>query len=300
MSTISIQGFSGINNKLPAHRIRFATPDVPTVELTVCRNIDLDNSERAVMRQGYTRIVTVSGCHSGYGALGTFLYVLNSILYQFSPATLASLPLLNVQSNQPMKYCIGGGKVFFTNGAVIGEYHNGQASLFPTTDKPFKTILPAGNAIAYFKGRLYVFRGNTLWISDVKPYNRTDLRYGFKQFPAKGVTIAPTIDGIYAATEKAVYWLGGTNPLKMTLRQVSDRPGIDAPVQFVEADRFKGIDFDGIVPVITTIDGISAGLPGGTLLNLTNDRYIMPTGTQGAAMIRIDDYGQFHYVTAYR
>jgi len=298
--SVIYQGFYGINNRLPAERIKsIPTDNDPLTELTAAVNVDLDDSGKPSRRDGYALHQSIPGAHDGFAAYGVCIYVMGGVLYRFFPATKVSTPLVNVGNDSKMRYFPAIGRIFFTNDVVVGEVRDGVAALFGTTSVPFKAPLPAGQAIAHQKARLYVAKDKVLWISDVKPLSRVDLRHGFKQFPDPITLIAPSVDGVYVGTDKAIYFGQGGNPLKMPFLKVSDCAALDIPVQYEDATAVKGLQIEGVFPFFTTEDGVCVGLPQGQLLNLTEERYVMPAGTTGASMMR-EINGQVHYITAYR
>jgi hypothetical protein len=296
---IIIEGFTGINTRLPADRIRTLPGDDGRVDLSAAVNVVLDDSGKISRRVGFALSAAFAGAHSGFSDSGTCLCVKGGILYSFVPGVWTFTPLVGVGNDSTMRYCTGAGRIFFSNGVVIGEVKDGAASLFGTTTVAFKTTLPAGQAIAHHKARLYVGVDNMLWVSDVKPLSRADLRFGFKQFPHPIRMIASGPEGIYVGTEKAIFYGPGGNPLKMPFGKVSSCGAKDIPVQYRDASEISGLQIEGVFPVFTTDDGVCMGLPQGQILNLTEDKYAMPSGTTGASMAREID-GQTHFITAYR
>lgn len=297
---ITILGFTGINNRLPADRIKSTpTDDLPFVDLSAAVNVDLDDSGKPSRRDGYALHQAIAGAHDGFSAYGICVYVKGGILYRFVPVTKVSTPLASVGNDSKMRYFPAIGRIFFSNDVVVGEVRDGTGALFGTPSVAFKAPLPAGQAIAHHKARLYVAKDKVLWISDVKPLSRVDLRYGFKQFPDPIRFIAPSVDGVYIGTDKAMFFGPGGNPLKMPFVKVSDAGGKDVPVQCLDASAIKGLQIEGVFPIFTTDDGVCMGLPQGQLLNLTEDKYVMPAGTTGASMMRDID-GQVHYIAAFR
>jgi len=296
---VTLTGYHGINNKLGRDRIKgLPTRDDPLVDLSAARNVDLDDSGKPSLRPGYTLFQTLSGAHSGFAYGGVCLYVRNSILYRFHPADKTSFALLPVGSDQPMRYFAAAGRIFFTNSVVIGEVVNGVAAIYSLTSVPFKGQLPAGQTIAHHKARVYVGSDMVLWISDVKPLSRVDLRYGFKQFPDRITLIAPGPEGIYVGTEKALYYAPGGNPLKMPFTKVSDFGVFNIPPAYLDASLVSGVNSEGVYPIFATEDGICYGLPGQPL-NLTSERFVLPQGSFGASFVR-DVAGQIHLITSYR
>lgn len=299
---ISLTGYHGINNKLDRDRIKgLPTRDDPLTELSAAVNVDLDDSGKPSVRDGFALHQAITGAHDGFSANGVCVYVRGGTLYRFVPATKVSTPLVDVGSDNKMRYWAHSDRIWFTNGVVIGEVKDGEASLFdlPTNATEFKEMLPPGQAIAFFRGRLYTAVDEFLNMSDDVRLGRMDTEMGFKQFTGYIRLIAPTLDGLYVGTDKAVYFGQGATLHKMPFVKVSDCAALDVPVQYEEASAVKGLQIEGLFPFFTTEDGVCVGLPQGQLLNLTEDRYVMPFGTTGASMMR-EINGQVHYITAYR
>jgi len=296
---IIIYGFNGINNRVPAERIRTMPGESGLVDLAAAVNVDLDDSGKPSLRPGFALFQPITGAHDGFAAYGACVYVKGGILYRFVPETKVSTPLIGVGSDNRMVYCAAAGRIFFSNSTVIGEVRDGIAALFGITSVPFKAQLPAGQAIGHHKARLYSAVGNVLWVSDVKPLSRVDLRHGFKQFPDPIRVIAPGPEGVYVGTDKAIFYGQGGNPLKMPMVKVASCGAKNIPVQYWDADTVKGLQITGSFPVFVTDDGACMGLPQGQIYNITDERYVMPAGTTGASMVRTIN-GQTHYITAFR
>ena len=143
--SVILTQFAGINNRLPADRIKtMPVEGDPSVELSAASNFLLDNSGLPFRRGGFTLSLSFAGAHSGFSFGETCLCVKGAVLYSVNPVAGTYAPLLTVGSDNRMRYCAGAGRIFFSNGAVIGEVVDGEAALFSAPSVEFKGQLPAG------------------------------------------------------------------------------------------------------------------------------------------------------------
>lgn len=300
---ITYAGWTGTNNRDELWELKQPTKDDPRSDLSATQNIDLDDKGLPSMRDGFDLLVAANKPHSGYSALGVFVYVRAGVLYRFYPSDKTYVPLLNVYGDTKMRYWTAAGRTFFTNGIVIGEIVDGTATLFEDADIPNKEMIWPGQAIAFFRGRLYTFTDDVMSMSNETHVARMDSEGSFKWFPENGRVIAPcsseTSAGIFAGTEKAIYYGEGSTFAKMAFIKVADFAAKDIPIQYIEAMRINGLKIEGSFPLITTDAGICLGLPQGQLFNLTEDKFVMPPGSSGTSVLRIRN-GVTHYITAYR
>lgn len=71
----------------------------------------------------------------------------------------------------------------------------------------------------YWRGRLVVARGNTLYLSEPMRYGLSDTRHGFIQFP-QGITLLQPVEaGLFVGQRDGVVFLRGTSPGDLTLVQ---------------------------------------------------------------------------------
>lgn len=300
---ITYAGWTGTNNKNELWELKLPTKDDPRSDLSATQNIDLDDRGLPSTRDGYALFGPMVGAHSGYSSSGVFVYVRKGVMYRFYPASKTSVPLVGVGNDNKMRYCDGAGRIFFTNGVVIGEISDGSARLFAAPDNDLKEMTPPGQAIAFFRGRLWTFFEELLCMSDDTHLARTDSEAGFQPFTEPGRVIAPMSSeqscGIYVGTEKALYYGEGAVITKMAFIKVLDAPVKDVPIQYVDAFRVYGLKTEGRFPLIHTDAGVCLGLPLGQTINLTEEKFEMPSGTTGASMIR--KKGQQHfYISVYR
>lgn len=154
-------------------------------------------------------------------------------------------------------------------------------------------LMPAGGPIRYFAGRVWIKLDSSLIYSEEyhtmpRPSNFIGFGQGVKDFGAVS-------DGLWVGTENATYFLGGTNPKEMLADKKAGYGMIPGTLTTVDG-RLLGQGVDGLALMWASPRGICAGLPGGTLLNLSERRVNDLTGSQGTSMFRQRD-GQNHFVT---
>jgi len=81
-------------------------------------------------------------------------------------------------------------------------------------DTFMKDVMPAGHALAHYRGSLLVARGRWLYISEPYRYGLYDAGRGFIPFPGDISVVQPCEDGIYVCADKT-YWIAG-DPLNTT------------------------------------------------------------------------------------
>lgn len=127
---------------------------------------------------------------------------------------------------------------------------------------------PAGTEIAIYRGIAYVAVGSVVWHS--APFG-LELFRGDAAFPMPDAVtlVAATEDGIYVGTERETCWFGGDTPETMTVVRRHGAGAVRGTCTKVPASHIKGMTGEASVPVWLSTDGIVAGLPGGTLVNLS-------------------------------
>lgn len=293
-------GWTGINNRDRRWELKVPTKDDPRSDLSGAQNVDLDDSGFPSMRLGVDLVLSIQGAHSGFSAYGCSVFVKGAVLYRFNPGTRMATALCRVGVDSKMRYFAGAGRIFFTNQVIIGEVVDGAARVFDDSRvSDDLSPLPAGQAIAFFKGKLLTFEDNVLNESIPGHLSVMEAEGGFKQFPETGRVIAPSVDGLYAGTENGIYFGAGSGLGKMPFVLVGNFGAKDVPVQYVDATAINGMRIEGRFPLITTDDGVCLGLPQGQLYNLTRKRFVMPGGTSGSSVL-LNKNGSLLFITSYR
>lgn len=98
------------------------------------------------------------------------------------------------------------------DGEVFNEIAPGSYLSLGNSGAPCDTFLrapmPAGQALAHYRGSLLVARGRWLYVSEPYRYGLHDAGRGFIPFPADISVVQPCEDGVYVCADKT-YWLPG-------------------------------------------------------------------------------------------
>lgn len=154
----------------------------------------------------------------------------------------------------------------------------------------------AGKIVRYYNGRVYVARHDTVFFTEALRYGLTRPAQGLYMFPSDVTLLEPVVDGVYVGTKEGVVFLAGTDPYDVQQINVSQhapvpRASTMVPGEFLEVAQSE-------VPLWWGVDGaMVAGLPGGTLRQLTKDRLAVPRFNSGAMVYREQD-GMAHVVSS--
>lgn len=121
--------------------------------------------------------------------------------------------------------------------------------------------------------------GNALYVSRPGQPWLWDLGTAIQMFPAPITTIVGLQDGAWVGTEKGLYWLGGDAPQHWSRRLVDPAPVIPDGT-LVPGAAIPRLQTEAMIALFATRTGFVAGLPGGQIAHLTQDRYHLPTATR--------------------
>jgi len=173
--------------------------------------------------------------------------------------------------------------------ASVVDYRHGTVALATQ----FLTAPPAGTILAYFNGHVLVASGSRLYPSEPYALELFDYRRA-QPFGSPITLVAPVTDGVYLGTEGQIIYLAGKDPATWVFQpkfSVGAIPGTLAYTDAANVDEGQ----TGLAAIFATADGICAGLSGGSIRDLTNDRFRYPVTKVGAAMVRGSD-GIVQYV----
>lgn len=150
-------------------------------------------------------------------------------------------------------------------------------------DKP-----PAGQCLAHYRGRIYIAVGPYLYATAALGYEWCDLRDYFA-FDGSTITVLASVDnGLFVGTERTLYFLAGA-----AFSEAALNPKIDAvcvPGSVVQADGEQATgraELAGVqVVLMTSSAGVLMGMPDGSVVNLTSERYEFATGNRAAALLQ--------------
>lgn len=167
-------------------------------------------------------------------------------------------------------------------GYLAGSTLNGTFSFIGQNDAltlPCRTSnlypAPVGTVTAFWRGRVLVANGDTLWASRPHQYELFDLRRDFKAFAKPITLIQPTDDGLYVGTEDMLYFLAGTEFDKLQMVQVLRGSvvlgsGVMVSGELIQIGQGVG---QGQAMICIADKGIVAGFNGGQIVKLTEGRY---------------------------
>ena len=190
-------------------------------------------------------------------------------------------------------------------GFLAGSTTNGVFSYIGTNDAltlPCRTDYlepaPVGTVTAFWRGRVLIADGNTLWTSRTHQYELFDLRRDFKRFPSAITMIQPVDDGLYVGTVDMLYFLSGIEFDKLQQVQVLRGAVVLGSGVSVHGKWIKVGDGVGSgEAMICIVDGyLVAGFGGGQVVKMTEGRY-RTTATEVWATFRVID-GIPQYVAA--
>jgi hypothetical protein len=153
--------------------------------------------------------------------------------------------------------------------------------------------MPVGGPIRHFAGRLWIALGSSLVFSE--EYHVMPRPTNFLGFGERVEDFGAVSDGLFVGTESRIYFLPGTNPKEMLADEKASYGMIPGTLTTVDG-RLLGEGVDGLVLMWASPRGICAGLPGGTMVNLSERRVNSLTGEKGTSMFR-QFGGQNHFIT---
>jgi hypothetical protein len=157
--------------------------------------------------------------------------------------------------------------------------------------KPLETQFlqppPAGQIIFEYHGRIYVVRGRRIHHTEVYAPELLDMRRGFTM-PGSIVAAFAVSDGVWVWTGTEGVFLPGDDPTKFEYKPKVKYGAISGTVAYGNAENIDNA-MEGVAALVATSQGVVACLNGGTMKNLTKDRFAYPVTQQGAGVVR--DYG---------
>lgn len=150
---------------------------------------------------------------------------------------------------------------------------------------------PAGQDLAYHRGRLFIASGAFLFATTALGYEYCDLRDYLALDDSRINFVIGSTHGLYVGTERAVYYLQGERFDEMVINVVVDSNGVGGSA--IIADGFAVTGNPQMTGqqlcLFTTGMGIFMGLEDGSAINLTHDRYQFDASGAGAAVFRDTD-----------
>jgi hypothetical protein len=290
----SVERFSGINNVDEAYRLfpQIIDRRWNVFPLREANNVLIDNTYALKSRLGFgTAVLTGSNIHSLWSDGVRCFFVDGTTLYEMDAAYNKKV-IMTVTSGYRMSFAPVNDRYYFTNEREIGYIRGAVNYPCMNPSREFKLPLPAGSHIEYFMGCLFVSVKNVLYISDPL-CDYYDTRNGYRVF-ADNITMIRAVDNGLYISDKKVWFIRGKGNAEFQRVEVEAEPAIPFTDLRTSADSM-GYGVSGDVAVWTSKGGIVIGDSGGTVKDVTSDRYHMADHGQGTAFVR-DDNNVKHYI----
>lgn len=182
----------------------------------------------------------------------------------------------------------------FPAAAASGSYTNATTELGVPILTQYRQAAPAGQLVAYYRGRIFVAVGSVLFWSDPHSYELFDLRR-YIDLEDRITMLAPMTDkeqsdsglssGFFIGTARSCGVLAGMTPDDFQYVPKVSYGAIEGALASVDGALFRdGNTGARPLPMWLTTDGICVGMPDLAVHNLTRSRYRFAEGGMGAAL----------------
>lgn len=286
-------GSSGLNTIVDPVRIQY-NPETGVTDLALAVNVSIDDTGRISRRKGQRQLQS-GEFHSIFCDTGNCFVVEERVSDAAIMQLATDYSLTGLRSSlakdRRMSFCQIGSQTFYTNGLQNGVIENSislpwpeQAHVGAETSRSFSGA-PLGTHIAFFAGRMWISEGSVLWYSEPYAYGKFDLARSFIWLGSDIRMIKPVATGLFVSDSTATWFFQGTVPKEMTQDQVSSIPvheWSDA-IGLVDGKDF-GIPEAGLCAVWSSDRGLHLGIKDGSVIDLTVDKLVYPSGVRGASL----------------
>lgn len=276
--------------------------------LTQADNVDLSKDGNISRRPGRTKIYT-GVISAAWGDGQDFLFVEGGELKQLN-ADYTATTLVALTITATILYVLRSAmnKLYWSTGyergviefgvnrdwnAVDENYWNGTVVEDALADELHQDPMPIGKQMVEYAGCIWMVYGDMVIYTN--PYSETtDLRENFIPVGEQVTNLGAVTDGLFITTATRSYFYSGRNPAEMTVDQQA--PFGAVPNTMLQVDgRVLGEGQNTLGLLWTSSRGICAGLPNGTLVNVTQQQVKELSGIEGTALLR-ERNGQKHYI----
>lgn len=276
--------------------------------LVQAENCDIDRNGAISRRPGRAKVYT-GVIDSAWGDGQDFLFVEGTELKQlnsdYSATTLVSLTeatgeLYVLRSTTNKLYWSTG----YQHGVIEAginrdwiilddNYWAGTSDAEVLVDQLHQDPMPVGKQMVEFSGCIWMVYEDMVIYTN--PYSETtDLRENFIPVGEHITNLGAVSDGLFVTTAERSYFYSGRNPAEMSVVQQAPYGAI--PNTMLQIDgRVLGEGQNTLGLIWTSSQGICAGFPNGSLVNITRQQIKELSGTNGTALLR-ELNGQKHYI----
>lgn len=304
----SLGYFSGLNTVAESSRLATMAVQIPegyksAYPLTEAMNVEIDNSFALKSRSGLTSLFTGTGMHSFWANReGTLcFYAAGTILYRLME-DYSSIAMTTLSSRNRMSFTEFNSRIYYTNGEDIGYIENETRYGLSKSSLDYKMPLPAGQFICVHQGRLFIAKGNVLYISDPLSHYY-DVRTGYRVFDSDIRMLLSVEKGLYVSDNKTWFLSPGkvlesdTIELKRTFADMDYVIPYTAVV--VDGALISENGIEGLAGIWVSKTGVCIGDQNGKVENVSQKNYVLSEFTEGSAVVREVD-NVIHYIAVMR
>lgn len=289
-TTPIFRGSSGLHNALDPLRIPYSAEHGITA-LSAAANVIIDDSGMIQRRDGFTQLHEGSW-HSLFNAGNFCLGVKDGVMNIIAEDN--SITPIRSGFTSRVSYALVNGEVFYTSpslyGKVVAAAHvdwEAMPYVGPDTNRSFVGPF-TGSHVAFHAGRMWIASDSAAFMSEPFGWSYFDLHGGAVPLDSKVRMMAPVQDGMFISSDTGIYFLAGTNYDEFSLVQVTTYPALEwSLAQGLVSGTYLGLQDSRLCALWLSPKGICAGIPGGMVLNLSEENVIFPeTAPIGASLIR--------------
>lgn len=168
--------------------------------------------------------------------------------------------------------------------AGLADFRLGVGNLGVMPSGRHLSVMPGGQFIEAWNGRLLVGRGRVLRYSQPLRPALHDPRFDYVLMPSRITMVAPVADGVFVGTRECCYFLGGTNPEDWSQVKLSAQPPIEGCYALAAGSLFQDTA-DVPVAVWLGASGFVIGLPGGQAVSPQMSRLKITPGRRGSLTV---------------
>lgn len=155
---------------------------------------------------------------------------------------------------------------------------------------------PAGQCLAFYRGRLYVAVGNLVFYSApfglelFRPLDHIALKSAVRM-------IAPVTNGLFISDDTDTYFFSGATPEQFNVTRVQPYPAIAGSVAYAPAGLILELQGETPTPIWLSEKGVVVGTQDGGVNNVT-ERWRFTAPARAAATFKQNGAGDWQYVAA--
>ena len=253
-------------------------------------NLDVTNGGTLKQRSGTQLALAMSECHSLWSpSQNDYAYFASETnLYRFDGET-ASVVASEISPGFAVSYADLGDNIYWSNGIQSGLLLDGVTNTswgvggIGPLGQTYMTGI-RGGIVRYYKGRLYVVDGRTIWATEPMDYQHFDLARGFIQLESEILLFEPVSNGIFVGTvNDGVRYFTGPDFKQFTLQNADSLVPVRGSGLSVDGALFES---PGQGAIWLTNRGWVFGAGDGSTRRLTDKQISLPDYASASSILR--------------